>query len=67
MILAKMRETVESYLGCTIANAVITVPAHFNWFQCQATKDTGMICSLNALCIVNEPTAHLLSRQGDHW
>jgi len=57
MILAKMREAVESYLGCTITNAVITVPAHFNYFQRQATKDAGVICGLNVLRTINEPTA----------
>jgi len=61
MILAKMRETVESYLGCTIANAVVTVPAHFNCFQRQATEEAGMICGLDTLRIVNEPTAAALA------
>ena len=57
MVLAKMKETAESYLGCTITNAVITVPAHFNDAQREATKDSGEICGLNVLRIINEPSA----------
>jgi heat shock protein 1/8 len=57
MILTKMRETAESYLGGTVSNAVITVPAYFNDSQRQATKDAGMIAGLNVLRIINEPTA----------
>jgi len=57
MILAKMRQSVESYLGRTVTNAVVTVPAHFNRFQRQATKDAGIICGLNVLRIINEPSA----------
>ncbi|PWW80534.1 heat shock protein 70 [Tuber magnatum] len=57
MVLTKMRETAESYLGGTINNAVITVPAYFNDSQRQATKDSGLIAGLNVLRIINEPTA----------
>ncbi|KAF2994311.1 70-kilodalton heat shock protein [Neopestalotiopsis sp. 37M] len=57
MILIKMRETAESYLGGTVTNAVITVPAYFNDSQRQATKDAGLISGLNVLRIINEPTA----------
>ena len=57
MVLTKMRETAESYLGGSITNAVVTVPAYFNDSQRQATKDAGTICGLNVLRIINEPTA----------
>ncbi|KAF9791203.1 heat shock cognate 70 [Thelephora terrestris] len=57
MVLTKMRETAESYLGTAITNAVVTVPAYFNDSQRQATKDAGTICGLNVLRIINEPTA----------
>ncbi|KAG9099106.1 ATPase with role in protein import into the ER [Ceratobasidium sp. UAMH 11750] len=57
MILSKMKETAEAYLGCQVTHAVITVPAYFNDEQRQATKDAGQIAGLNVLRIVNEPTA----------
>eukprot|EP00002_Diphylleia_rotans_P003721 TRINITY_DN125_c0_g1_i1.p1 TRINITY_DN125_c0_g1~~TRINITY_DN125_c0_g1_i1.p1 ORF type:complete len:655 (-),score=179.48 TRINITY_DN125_c0_g1_i1:247-2211(-) len=57
MILTKMKETAEAYLGKTIKNAVVTVPAYFNDAQRQATKDAGTISGLNVLRIINEPTA----------
>ena len=57
MVLIKMKETAEAYLGTTITNAVITVPAYFNDSQRQATKDAGAIAGLNVLRIINEPTA----------
>jgi heat shock protein 1/8 len=57
MVLTKMRETAELYLGTTVNNAVITVPAYFNDSQRQATKDAGLIAGLNVLRIINEPTA----------
>lgn len=57
MILTKMKETAEAYLGETISDAVITVPAYFNDSQRQATKDAGVIAGLNVLRIINEPTA----------
>jgi L1 cell adhesion molecule like protein len=57
MILSKMKQIAESYLGCNIINAVITVPAYFNDAQRQATKDAGTIAGLNVLRIINEPTA----------
>nr|AAN14526.1 heat shock cognate 70 [Chironomus yoshimatsui] len=57
MVLTKMKETAEAYLGKTVTNAVITVPAYFNDSQRQATKDSGTISGLNVLRIINEPTA----------
>jgi len=57
MILTKMKETAEAYLGTEVKDAVITVPAYFNDSQRQATKDAGAICGLNVLRIINEPTA----------
>ncbi|XP_074263031.1 heat shock 70 kDa protein 18-like [Silene latifolia] len=57
MILVKMKEIAEAYLGSTVKNAVITVPAYFNDSQRQATKDAGMIAGLNVMRIINEPTA----------
>merc|ERR1712058_217405 len=57
MILGKMKETAEAYLGATVSNAVITVPAYFNDSQRQATKDAGIISGMNVLRIINEPTA----------
>ncbi|XP_014206593.1 heat shock 70 kDa protein cognate 4-like [Copidosoma floridanum] len=57
MVLVKMREIAEAYLGGTVTNAVITVPAYFNDSQRQATKDAGTISGLNVLRIINEPTA----------
>ncbi|KAI9794637.1 MAG: ATPase with role in protein import into the ER [Peltula sp. TS41687] len=57
MVLGKMREIAESYLGKKVTNAVVTVPAYFNDNQRQATKDAGIISGLNVLRIVNEPTA----------
>ncbi len=56
-ILEKMKKTAEAYLGKEVKNAVITVPAYFNDSQRQATKDAGVICGLNVLRIINEPTA----------
>ena len=61
MILVKMKETAESYLGTTVTDAVITVPAYFNDAQRQATKDAGVIAGLNVLRIINEPTAAALA------
>ena len=57
MVLGKMKETAESYLGDKVTKAVITVPAYFNDSQRQATKDAGMIAGLEVLRIINEPTA----------
>ncbi|KAL1372101.1 hypothetical protein HN51_002258 [Arachis hypogaea] len=57
MVLIKMREVAEAFLGHPIKNAVITVPAYFNDSQRQATKDAGAISGLNVLRIINEPTA----------
>ena len=61
MTLGKMRETAENYLGETVTDAVITVPAYFNDSQRQATKDAGRIAGLNVLRIINEPTAAALA------
>jgi len=60
-ILQKMKETAESYLGETVTEAVITVPAYFNDAQRQATKDAGKIAGLEVLRIINEPTAAALA------
>ncbi|XP_056464690.1 heat shock 70 kDa protein 1-like [Gadus chalcogrammus] len=57
MVLVKMKEIAEAYLGQKVSNAVITVPAHFNNSQRQATKDAGVIAGLNVLRIISEPTA----------
>ncbi|XP_021841724.1 heat shock cognate 70 kDa protein-like [Spinacia oleracea] len=57
MVLVKMKEIAEAYLGSTVKNAVVTVPAYFNDSQRQATKDAGVIAGLNVLRIINEPTA----------
>jgi heat shock protein 5 len=57
MILTKMKETAEAYLGEKVTHAVVTVPAYFNDAQRQATKDAGTIAGLNILRIINEPTA----------
>lgn len=57
MILVKMKEIAEAYLGTKVTDAVITVPAYFNDSQRQATKDAGAIAGLNVLRIINEPTA----------
>lgn len=57
MVLQKMKSIAESYLGTTVRDAVVTVPAYFNDAQRQATKDAGTIAGLNVLRIINEPTA----------
>lgn len=57
MVLVKMREVAEAFLGQSINNAVVTVPAYFNDSQRQATKDAGVIAGLNVMRIINEPTA----------
>ncbi|KAJ2769014.1 Hsp70 chaperone [Coemansia nantahalensis] len=57
MVLIKMRETAEAFIGSEVKDAVITVPAYFNDSQRQATKDAGLIAGLNVLRIINEPTA----------
>jgi len=57
MVLTKMKDTAEAYLGKTVKDAVVTVPAYFNDSQRQATKDAGLIAGLNVLRIINEPTA----------
>jgi molecular chaperone DnaK len=60
-VLTKMKETAEAYLGETVTQAVITVPAYFNDAQRQATKDAGRIAGLDVLRIINEPTAAALA------
>lgn len=69
MILTKMKQTAESYLGEDVTDAVVTVPAYFNDSQRQATKDAGKIAGLNVLRIINEPTAasiaYGLDRKGE--
>ena len=57
MVLYKMREIAETYLGLTVKNVVLTVPAYFNDSQRQATKDAGLIAGMNVMRIINEPTA----------
>eukprot|EP00253_Pinus_taeda_P019986 PITA_19986 len=57
MVLTKMKEIAEAYLGTTVKNVVVTVPAYFNDSQRQATKDAGAISGLNVVRIINEPTA----------
>ena len=61
MVLTKMKETAEAYLGTGVTDAVVTVPAYFNDSQRQATKDAGRIAGLNVLRIINEPTAAALA------
>ena len=55
MVLGKMKEIAEDYLGTKIQNAVVTVPAYFNDAQRQATKDAGVISGMNVMRIINEP------------
>lgn len=70
MVLMKMKETAEAYVGSEVKNAVITVPAYFNDSQRQATKDAGIIAGLNVMRIINEPTAaaiaYGLEMKADH-
>src|SRR5687768_16594661 len=61
IILMKMKQTAEDYLGESVTEAVITVPAYFNDSQRQATKDAGRIAGLSVLRIINEPTAAALA------
>lgn len=61
MVLTKMKETAEAFLGTMLSDAVITVPAYFNDSQRQATKDAGVIAGINVLRIINEPTAAALA------
>nr|AXB26576.1 heat shock protein 70 [Anaphothrips obscurus] len=61
MVLTKMKETAEAYLGKSVRDAVVTVPAYFNDSQRQATKDAGAIAGLNVMRIINEPTAAALA------
>lgn len=60
-VLQKMKETAERYLGRSVSQAVVTVPAYFNDAQRQATKDAGRIAGLDVLRIINEPTAAALT------
>ena len=61
----KLKEDAESYLGESVTEAVITVPAYFNDAQRKATKEAGTIAGLNVLRIINEPTS--VSRLQQHW
>ena len=61
MVLIKMKKTAEAYCGSKIQNAVISVPAHFNHSQRQATKDASLIAGLNVMRIINEPTAAVIA------
>jgi len=61
MILGKMKNIAETYIGCSVTDAVITVPAYFNDSQRQATRDAGIIAGLNVLRIINEPTASAIA------
>src|SRR5713226_9220611 len=65
MVLQKLKQSAEDYLGQTVTDAVITVPAYFNDSQRQATKDAGKIAGLHVLRIINEPTAAALAYQLD--
>ncbi|XP_016449284.2 heat shock cognate 70 kDa protein 2-like isoform X1 [Nicotiana tabacum] len=64
MVLMKMKEIAEAFLGTSVRNAVVTVPAYFNDSQRQATKDAGVIAGLNVMHIINEPTAAALAYYG---
>lgn len=72
MVLTKMKQIAEAYLGSEVRDAVITVPAYFNDSQRQATKDAGTIAGLNVIRIINEPTAAALAygldkkKDGEH-
>ena len=66
MVLKKLKKDAESYLGESVSEAVITVPAYFNDAQRQATKDAGRIAGLNVLRIINEPTSAALAYGLDH-
>ncbi|KAL8551969.1 hypothetical protein ACS0TY_000862 [Phlomoides rotata] len=61
MVLSKMKESAEAYLGEPVENAVVSVPAYFNYSQRRATKDSGVIAGLNVLRIINEPSAAALA------
>ena len=61
MVLTKMKQTAEAFLGKTVKDAVVTVPAYFNDSQRKATKDAGTIAGLNVLRVINEPTAAALA------
>jgi molecular chaperone DnaK (HSP70) len=65
MILGRMKQTAETYLGQKISRAVVTVPAYFNDAQRQATKDAGAIAGLDIIRMVNEPTAAALAYGSD--
>ena len=60
MVLTKMKDTTEAYNGHEVKNAVNTVLAYFNDSKCQATKDSGVICGLNVLRIINKPIAAVI-------
>lgn len=62
MVLGKMKDIAEGYLGKKVTHAVVTVPAYFNDAQRQATKNAGTIAGLNVLRIINEPTAAAIGK-----
>ena len=66
MVLTKMKETAETYLGKKVTHAVVTVPAYFNDAQRAATKDAGTIAGLNVMRIINEPTAAAIAYRWWH-
>jgi heat shock protein 1/8 len=66
IVLKKMREIAEAYLGTSVKNAVVTVPAYFNDSQRKATKDAGGIAGLNVMRIINEPTAAAIAYSLDN-
>ena len=66
MILGKMKDTAEAYLGEAVEDVVITVPAYFNDSQRQATKDAGGIAGLNVIRMINEPTAAAITYSLDN-
>ena len=66
MVLQKLKQTAKDYLGKEVVDAVITVPANFNYSQIQATIDAGKIAGLNVLKIINEPTAAALAYGIEH-
>ncbi|GJX03230.1 putative heat shock protein 70 family protein [Tanacetum coccineum] len=67
MVLTKMKEVAETYIGETVKNAVITVPAYFNDCQRQTTKDAATIAGLNVVRMINEPTAAAIAYGVDNW
>ncbi|PHT82955.1 putative mediator of RNA polymerase II transcription subunit 37c, partial [Capsicum annuum] len=65
MVLVKMREIVEAFLGSTVKNAVVAIPSYFNDSQCIPTKDAGVISGQNMMCIINKPTTATIAYSWD--